>query len=382
LIKQSVFIGLILFAPLVWSDSDLSIEEEKESAKVELAELKNKIKQLQSHLSGKQKQQSNAIKNLRSAEKKIAIASKILKSTNNQIKRKERQLSKLKTQQKNLNKDKNKQTKILEEQLRNIYINGKQEYLQLLLNQQDPEKLGRMLVYYDYMNKARQKQVNQLQQTLKELKTIDLAIQNDIKELALLKRSKQSETKQLLALKSKRQKLINDLAKEINSTNDQLTELEINAQELQQLIDSVQETIEEMDFSQPLEGLKQLRGKLAWPAKGKQLKSFGRSYQGQKANGILIAGKEGTEINAIHHGRIVYADWLRGFGLLLIIDHGEGYMSLYGYNQALYKDIGDWVEAGEAVSTLGQSGGQKQPALYFELRHQGSPVNPSKWLIN
>ena len=141
----------------------------------------------------------------------------------------------------------------------------------------------------------------------------------------------------------------------------------------------MRETIEQMDFSQPLEGLKSIKGRLIWPTKGKTLRSYGSRYNGQRSSGILISGKEGNEINAIHHGRVVYADWLRGFGLLLIIDHGKGYMSLYGYNQALYKEVGDWVEADEAIATLGQSGGQNQPALYFELRHQGKPINPKRW---
>ncbi len=352
---------------------------EKETAKKELIELKTKIKALQSVLKSKQVQQSSAVKKLRTSEKKIATASKILRATVNQLATKERQLSKLRRQQNTLEADKTNQKKALAEQLKSAYMNGKQEYLKLLLNQQDPDKLGRMLVYYDYMNKARSKQVKKLQETLIELKNVDLNIQKEIRALKLLRESKTNETKQLDVLKRKRQKIVDSLGKEIASKSSEITELEINAQELQQLIDSVRETIEKMDFSQPLEGLRKLKGKLRWPTKGKQIKKYGSLTQGQRSSGVLIAGKEGKEINSIHHGRVVYADWLRGFGLLMIIDHGKGYMSLYGYNQALYKDIGDWVEAGEAVSTLGQSGGQKKPALYFELRHQGKPVNPKRW---
>jgi len=390
-LKKLIFIFLLLIVSSnSWSDSDplieqsveQSIEQEKEAAKIELEQLKGKIKSLQSNLASKQKQQSSAVKKLRSSEKKIATASKILRNTNSQLKRKEKQLKQLKNKQGNLQKDKGRQKKLLAEQLRSAYMNGKQEYLQLLLNQQDPEKLGRMLVYYDYMNKARSKQVNELQKTLEDLKIVDLEIQKEIQGLEVLQQSKKEETKQLLSLKKKREKLIASLTKEISSTSDQLTELEINAQQLQQLIDSVQETIEEMDFSQPLEGIKSLRGKLKWPTRGKQLRKFASTNQGQRSTGVLIGGREGSEVEAIHHGRVVYADWLRGFGLLLILDHGKGYMSLYGYNQALYKDVGDWVEAGEAISTLGQSGGQKQPALYFELRHQGKAINPNKWLKN
>ena len=378
--NKSLLLALaLLYSTQSWAAAEQADNPDKEIAKQELKQLKSKIKLLQSTLSKKRKQQSSALKKLRSSEKRIATASKILRSTKRQLKKKEYQLKRLRRQQQTLEVDKKAQKKALADQLRSAYMNGKQEYLKLLLNQQDPDELGRMLVYYDYMNKARSKQVNELKKTLSELKNIDLAIQKEIRQLDLLRQSKEAETKQLTKLKLKRKKLVETLTKEIASKNDQLTELEINAQELQQLIDSVRQTIEEMDFTQPLEGLKKLKGRLKWPTSGKQIQRYGSLNQGQRSSGILIAGREGIEINSIHHGRVVYADWLRGFGLLMIVDHGKGYMSLYGYNQALYKEVGDWVEAGEAVSTLGQSGGQKQPALYFELRHQGKPINPKRW---
>ncbi|MCF6193358.1 MAG: peptidoglycan DD-metalloendopeptidase family protein [Kangiellaceae bacterium] len=370
-----------IFTYLVLYSSGLSSKQssENEVAKQELVQLKDKIKSLQTSLSKTRKKQSTALKQLRRAEKKIATASKILRSTLSQLNKKQRDLTKLHSQQEKLEQNKNVQKEALAEQLRSVYINGKQEYLKLLLNQKDPEKLGRMLVYYNYMNKARSDQVNALQSTINDLNNVDNRIQNEIQKLNLLKHSKESETKQLVKLQTKRQALVAKLSLQINFKSDELTELEINAQELQQLINSVRETIDEMDFSQPLEGLKQLKGKLRWPTKGKQIRRFGSKYQGQKSSGVLIASKVGNDINAVHHGRVVYADWLRGFGLLLILDHGKGYMSLYGYNQSLYKDVGDWVEAGEVIATLGQSGGQKVPGLYFELRHQGKPVNPKRW---
>lgn len=356
-----------------------SNNQQDETTKFELSQLKGKIKSLQTSLTKTQKKQSTALKQLRSTEKKIATASKILRSTLNQLKEKQKELVRLHRELSRLEENKSAQKKALAEQLRAAYMNGKQEYLKFLLNQQNPDELGRMLVYYDYMNKARSQQVKALQLTLSELNSLDEKIQNEIGRLDILKRSKQSETRSLIKLQTKRQSLVVKLSDEITLKSDELTELEINAQELQQLIDSVRDTIDTMDFSQPLKGLKTLKGTLRWPATGKQIRSFGSRNRGQKSSGILIAAKQGSEISAIHHGRVVYSDWLRGFGLLLIVDHGKGYMSLYGYNEALYKDVGDWVEAGEAVATLGQSGGQKSPALYFELRYQGKPLNPKRW---
>ena len=356
-------------------------ENEKEAAQKELQQLKKDIAQLQKNLKSKQKQQSKAITELRDSEKKIATATKILRSTKRQLIKKESQLKKSRRQQKNLENNKKSQKKALASQIKSAFISGRQEYLKMLLNQEDPEALGRMLVYYDYMNKARTEKVAKLQKTLIDLENIDKVIQKEITSLNILKKSKEDETKRLNNLKTKRKKLVAALTKEIESKSEKLTELEINASELQDLIDSVRKAIENIDFTQPLEGLRSMKGKLAWPTKGKHAQSYGSKVaEGLKSNGVIIRAKEGNLVNAVHYGRIVYADWLRGFGLLVIIDHGEGYMSLYGYNQALYKQVGDWVDSGEAIATVGQSGGQKQPGLYFEIRHQGKAFNPKKWI--
>ncbi|TQV74563.1 peptidoglycan DD-metalloendopeptidase family protein [Aliikangiella marina] len=360
--------------------SEDQLDTEKEQAKQELRQLKKDIESLQKNLKSKQRQQSKAVTQLRNAEKQIATATKILRSTNRQLIKKEQELRKLRRQQKNLDENKAEQKKALAAQIKSAFVSGRQEYLKLLLNQEDPEALGRMLVYYDYMNKARTQKVAKLQQTLIDLENIDKAIQQEIIDLNILKKSKEEETNRLKRLKDKRKKLVDALAKEIKSKTAKLSELQVNAKELQELIDSVREALDKIDFTQPLNGLRSLRGKLRWPTSGKTTRRYGSELaEGLKSNGIVIGSSEGNAVNAVHHGRIVYADWLRGFGLLVIIDHGKGYMSLYGYNQALYKQVGEYVEAGEAIATVGQSGGQQSPGLYFELRHQGKPFNPRRW---
>lgn len=375
--KVGCFLFVMLFSPVVsWSETN----EEAEKAKQELLELKKDIQSLQKNLKSKKRQQSKAISRLKSAEKQIATTAKILRSTKRQLGQKEAELRKLRRQQKNLEQNKTKQKKVLAAQLKSVFVSGKQEYLKMLLNQEDPEALGRMLVYYDYMNKARTEKVEELQKTLAQLENIDKTIQSEILKLNILKKSKEEETDRLNKLKQRRKKLVDNLAKEIEQKSEKLTELQINAKELQELIDSVREALNKIDFSQPLEGLKSLKGKLRWPTKGKRLLNYGSKLaEGLKSKGVLIGAPEGNSVNAIHYGRVVYADWLRGFGLLLIIDHGKGYMSLYGYNQALYKEVGDWVEAGESIATVGQSGGQQRSGLYFEMRHQGKPFNPRRW---
>ncbi len=353
---------------------------DSKKAKQELEQLKQEITSLQKNLKTKRKQQSQAITELKNSEKKIATATKILRATNRQLTQKEDELRKLKNQQKDLNANKIKQKDALASQMKSAFINGRQEYLKMLLNQQEPDVLGRMLIYYDYMNKARSEKVAKLQQTLKDLENIDNAIQSEIRSLKILKKSKEDENARLEKLKNKRKELVAALTQEIKSKTAKLNEMQTNAEELQELVNSVQQAIDNIDFSQPLDGLKSLKGKLSWPTKGKTLRSYGsRLAEGLRSTGVLIGTAEGNPVSAVHYGRVVYADWLRGFGLLVIVDHGKGYMSLYGYNQALYKQVGDWVESGEAIATVGQSGGQPQSGLYFELRHQGKPFNPKKW---
>ncbi len=358
---------------------DAQKEQQQAIAENELKTLQKEISQLQKNLKIKRKQQSKALKQLRISEKNIATIAKILKSTSRQVKRKNKELKKLSQQKNKFEDDRKIQKQALAKQLKSAYMNGKQEYLKLLLNQQDPDQLGRMLIYYDYMNKARSKQVKALQKTLKNLSNINQTIIKEIEKLKLLKQSKLNEQKQLNSLKIRRQKLVTQLKKEISTKSNALTELEINAQELQQLVDSVVETVEELVFTKELNGLKYYKGKMNWPLKGKHIQKYGSRKQGQRSSGILIASKEGSEVLSVSHGRIVYSDWLRGFGLLLIVDHGKGYMSLYGYNQALYREVGDYIESGDVIAISGQSGGQKQPALYFELRHKGKPINPNRW---
>lgn len=378
-LKLLLILSVILILPLPCSSEDIS-QTDDESVRQELLQLKKDIEQLQINLKSKRRQQNNAVKKLRNSEKQIATATKILRSTKRQLEQKEQQLKKLRQQQQNLEKNKQQQKIALASQIKSAFINGRQEYLKMLLNQEDPEALGRTLVYYDYMNNARVEKVARLRQTLEELENIDRTIQDEILKLTSLKKSKEAESNRLNQLKNKRKKLVENLTREIKTKSEKLAELKVNATELQELIDSVRQAVDKIDFSQPLEGLKNAKGKLNWPTRGRRTQSYGtRLAQGLTSNGVIINASEGNPVNAIHFGRVVYADWLRGFGLLLIIDHGEGYMSLYGYNQVLYKEIGDWVEIGEPVATVGQSGGQKQPALYFELRHQGKPFNPRKW---
>ncbi len=359
----------------------MAASKKSEQTRQELEEIKTQIKSIQKRLDKTRKQYGNAAESLKKTEKRINSAAKILRATQRQINQQEGELSSSRKREKLLLDDKAKHQQILAHQLRSAYSSGRQEYLKLLLNQEEPARLGRIIAYYDYLNRARTESIKQLGKTLVELTEVRQGIEANLKELAVLERSQKEEQSRLISLKGQREKEVAQLAKNIASEDKKLTNLRENEEELESLLRQMQKALEEIIQQKNLDGLQSMKGKLSWPVKGKIGLNYGETInRGIRSNGIRIDAKEGLEVAAVHHGRVVFSDWLRGFGLLTIIDHGQGYMSLYGYNQSLFKDVGDWVEAGELIATVGQSGGQRSPGLYFEIRFQGKPSDPKRWI--
>jgi len=233
----------------------------------------------------------------------------------------------------------------------------RQEYLKLLFNQEDPGKVGRTLVYYEYLNKARLEKIQQLNITLEKLLQVEKDIKTEQQKLESLENKQAEANKRLTSLKTKRQQSISQLNKTLKNNSKQLKEWQSNELDLKSLLETLKHTVETLIPEESLSGLSGLKGKLNWPVKGRVREKFGskRGNQTMRWSGVIIAAKEGEQIKAIHHGRIVYSDYLRGFGLIIIIDHGDGYMSLYGHNEALFKQPGDWVEAGEQIATVGKA---------------------------
>ncbi len=372
--KSFLCITLLFFTSSVLAD--------KTKTEQELQQLQKAIAAVKDKLSKNQQQQSKAEKRLSDADKKLSSASKNLRDTRNSITNKQSELKNLKKEQTTKQIEAQQQKVLLANQLRSAYKSGNEEYLKLLLNQEDPAKVTRMLKYYDYLNKARIENIQALQNNLKRLNEIELAINSNILDLQSLQQSQEKQRSNLLTLKKEQQSALAQLKTDYSSNNQRLSKLRRNEQELQKLLSQLEETLKNFSPPQSLNGLANFKRKLNWPLKGNLLHRFGTSKLNSslKWNGIMINSKEGKEVQAIQQGRVVFADWLRGFGLMTIIDHGKGYLSLYGHNQSLLKNPGDFVEAGEPISTVGQSGGFPQSALYFEIRHNGKPQNPLQWI--
>jgi septal ring factor EnvC (AmiA/AmiB activator) len=369
----------LLGAPLAFANDDAA----------RLEQLRQQIQQLRSELNADQQRKQGLQTQLRSTEKRIGKVSALLKMLKRQLRKQKRELEKLHARRGSLQADLQVQRVNLAQQVRAAYAIGQQEYVKILLNQQDPAAVTRTLTYYDYFNKARLARIQIIDSKLSELQSVETKIQRETARLEENRREQAAEKASLETTRGERATVLAKLDRQIQAKGERLNVMLEDQRRLQNLLNRLADTPAEQPpvFStEQSERLpfKRLRGRLDWPTRGQLAARYGRSRKVGKLKwqGVLIKAPEGRDVRAISHGRIAYSDWLRGFGLLTIIDHGNGYMSLYGGNQSLYKEVGDWVEGGEVIASVGNSGGRKESALYFEIRHDGKPINPLKWCRN
>lgn len=349
----------------------------QQSADKQLDNLKHEITKQKSTIKDVSAKRQKLQNQLRKDELAIAKVIKALTNINQQLKTTNNRLAELKTEKKTLNQNKKKQENILAKQLRAAYSAGHHDYIKLLLNQQEPSSVQRTLSYYQYLNTARIEQIEEYKTIIARLVEIEQEQNSQQIDLAQLNKQQTKEKQSLEANKSQREKTVKSLNKQLLSSQQQLAKLEA---EEENLVATLKRMAELSSQEVELNGLAKLKRKLTWPVKGKISRSFGSRKQGYlKWKGVLLSAPVGRTVNTVHNGVILFSDWLKGYGLVTVVDHGNGYMSLYGHNQALLKSVGDRVETGEPIALVGQSGGQSQPALYFEIRHNGQAVNPKLW---
>ncbi|MDH5659394.1 MAG: peptidoglycan DD-metalloendopeptidase family protein [Gammaproteobacteria bacterium] len=355
---------------------------QQQKKKQELEKLRQRMSELRQNIEQKQQEKDSATKFLKDIEVRIGERAYVLRKINFHLRKQKRELNKLKQQQQQTRNKLASQRNILSEQIRAAYMIGQQEYLKLLLNQENPAAIGRTLTYYDYFHKARSHHIDEAVVTIKKLDNLTARVKIKTDELTLSRKQQLVEKQKLEDDFIDRSVVIKKMEKEIAAQGNRLKKFVADEQQLQQLLKEIRNIMPSMLTEiDKRETFAKRRGRLRWPVKGKVEQLFGKSRQAANLrwNGVLIPSKEGNNVRAISHGRVAYADWLRGYGMLVIIDHGDGYMTLYGYNQALYKETGDWVEEGEIIATVGRSGGQLKSGLYFEVRVKGQPSNPTKW---
>ena len=325
---------------------------------------------------------NDATNALRDQELKIAATAKTLRGIDLQLAAQQSRLDDMLTRRATLDAGLKGQRDALAALLRSAYALGRDEELKLLLAQDRIDDISRMLAYYRYFERARVREIDSLLTDLQTLAELQARIERETAALKQSRDERATQAQQLDAERVQRRQLLGELEAALQDQNLRLAALGKNEKTLLELLVKLRDIF--ADIPKHLAGAEpfaDLRGRLGWPLQGRIVERFGAAADGERSSqGVLIAAKDGSAVRAVSHGRVVYADWLRGYGLLLIIDHGDGYLSLYGYNETLLKEVGDWVDGGEVVASSGESGGRKMAGLYFELRHDGKAFDPSAWM--
>jgi septal ring factor EnvC (AmiA/AmiB activator) len=343
--------------------------------------VRKEIKELESRLARETARRDEGARALRAVELETAAATRKLAEVRAQLRVQQAAQRTVGEQTNQANRRLDSERAALGQQVRVSYMTGRDELFKLLLSQENPASLGRMLVYYDYYNRARSARIGAVSAEVGQLQELGATTERVRLDLAALETAQASEVGSLGRAREERGKVVADLDAGIKDAGSAMAKLRAEERRLAELVTQLSELMAgfPVDTDHPFGSL---NGKLAWPVQGRVTGAYGQPRDGGpvKWNGVLLDVKAGTPVRAVYHGRVAFADWLPGLGLLIIVDHGGGYMSLYGHNEALLKEPGDWVEPGEAIAQVGDTGGQARPSLYFEIRQNGDPVNPQPWM--
>ncbi len=372
--------GFVCFC-LAAAGSGYVLAADKQATQAQLSTLKKSINQVQVSLKRDQKKQSIAENALSATEQEINELGKQIYQLDQKLLLLGDDLSGFEAEKSRLEQSLQESRGRLEKIIRQQYRLGAQPRLFMLLNQRDPEQISRMSHYYDRFSAAQIAEMAQFQSLLHHLKSTHLSINSTQKSIQDNRDSLQAKLAELQRLREQRQISLSAINKQVSGAQAKLKQLNLDKKRLEKLLAEIEKSVSSANLTQNNKSFVSLKGKLPWPVKGKILRAYGNVKDNLSYDGVLLAGTTGSTVAVVHHGRVVFSDWLRGYGLLTIVDHGDGYMSLYGQNDSLLKETGDWVSQGESIATIGSSGGNNAPGLYFAIRHKGKAINPKRWFV-
>lgn len=423
--RQGLFCAALLMLLLMLTP--LAIAGKKaDQSKQNLNDVHQRLESLKKELGSSQEAHKDAADALKESEVAISAANKKLFEINHQQLQNKKTLSKLESDAITTNQALGEQQKLLSNQLYQQYIHGQQSYVQMILQNEHPSAIARDVHYYSYIAKARATLINNMQHNLTKISKLNEETASALKQVAELKQKQIDERRVLQSQKQAKSKVVSTLSQQIAAQRGEIKKLSRDEKMLSQLVERLAKitpriakkplpkresqantnATDTTENSKPTkvialnntaepssekgsensssllgENFAALKGKLRLPVRGDVTNRFGSSREdsGISWKGLFIKANEGTEVKSIATGRVVFADWLRGFGNLIILDHGDGYMSLYGNNQAVLKQVGDNVHAGDAIASVGNSGGNETNGLYYELRRQSRPFDPLSW---
>ncbi|MFC5489361.1 murein hydrolase activator EnvC family protein [Dokdonella soli] len=355
---------------------------QEQDARKKLDAVRGQIKALTEQQQATAGERGEAARALREKELALAAVAKDVRAFDEKLAAQQARLDQLNRRRSELEGVLKSQREALAALLRSAYALGHDEELKLLLQQDDVATIARVLAYHRYFQRAQVGQIDKLIGDLKQLADLQESIKAATAELAATRDAQAVEAAKLETERAGRAALVDTIDAKLKDQGTRIAALGKDEAALSQLLERLRDVF--ADIPKQISGEEPFaatRGRLAWPLQGRVVTAFGAADEsGRRSSGLLLAAKTGSAVHAISHGRVAFADWLRGYGLMIIVDHGDGYLSLYGCNETLLKDVGDWVNAGETIATSGASGGQKAPGLYFELRVKGQPTDPRGWL--
>ena len=367
-----------LSLPAAAQEDDRGLAKVKER---ELEDVREKISDLKRSMDKRAADRDRITGDLQKAEVHISEKRVRLKELERQKQFSERRKAELEDKLQVRQSELDEESGQLAAQVRAAYTSGSQERIKLLLNQQDPATAGRMMVYYQFLSDYRGDNIEKVKGIIDELATLHQKAADEDNRLAGLARAKYAELVELNKGQERRQELLVALKSKMQQEGNEIEHLAAEEKDLARLIAELTSILSDYPIRSE-EPFSALKGQLTWPIAGRLLHDFGqpRASGHLKWNGVVLAAPRGREVRAVYHGRVVFADWLAGMGLLVIVDHGEGFMTLYGYNETTLKSAGEWVAPGDVIATVGNSGGQQQASLYFEIRQGTRPINPRTWI--
>lgn len=367
------FSALLLLLPL------LALAEPA-ATPAQLEQLKKRIATLSDAQSKDLKNRDQLQHALRETELRISKLAQQQRQLDRNAAESEQRLAQLQQDQAALAREKATQLDWLAKTVRASYQSGREERIKLLLNQQQPDQLARLLRYQEYFQRARSARLDQVGEELSALTIIAEDIHRTRAELSERRQQLREHARRQQSAQQERQQALAKLNRSLQTREADIDALQQDQQRLQTLLDKMNRSL--ADIPAELDGspFAEMADKLPWPVSGAIRTPFNSSREGAlRWQGVIMEAAAGTPVRAIHGGRVVFSDWLRGYGLLTIIDHGKGYLSLYGHNQSLLREVGDWVRGGDVLALAGNSGGNSSSGLYFEIRHRGKAVNPTRW---
>jgi septal ring factor EnvC (AmiA/AmiB activator) len=358
-----------------WAQSETEYEEQLKALSVN-------IEKLQKELSKTKNSKDKLQQALQKSEEEIGSFTKKIDYIKEELSREKKQLAQHRSRRAELEKSRQTQQQQVNLIVRKAYLLGRQSQVKLMLNQEEPSKVTRLLRYHDYVIGAHKEKMDAYLTTIKEINHVESRITTTSKRLESSKEELNKRFQELKKSQTNRLATLGTLTRSITEAGGSLSKLTDDRERLERLLEEATRSLTNLKLPNDAKAFRAAKGTLPYPIKGKVANSFGSYRLNGKLrwNGIFIQGKAGSKVVSVHHGRVIFSDYLRGHGLLLILDHGDGYMSLYAHNQTLLKETGDWVSRNEAIAMLGNTGGQVQSGLYFEIRYKGKPLNPSPWL--